>query len=313
MIPPLLKTPFAGLCCLWLWAAALFLSGQQAALAADGLFATLQTTMGEIRIRLEFEEAPRTVANFVTLAEGSRPWVDLDRGRSSTAPFYNGLVFHRVFSNVVIQTGAPGAVPSRGPGYRFNDEFSTNLRHSVTGAVSMANRGPNSNGSQFFITLRPTPGLDFDQPPLSAAHAVFGYVVDGLDTALAIGSVPTQPPGDGRPLVDITITNVAIERIGAAAEAFDPAAVTPPLPVVRDSRSSIRWTETGDLLLTWPWQASHVYWAVGSLNLEQEAGWAPITASSVAASGLNITGLGVSFERLFFSVMEAQTFEAPPP
>ncbi len=284
----------------------------QVALATDGLFATLQTSMGDIRIRLEYEEAPRTVANFVTLAEGTRPWVDLDRGRTSMEPFYNGLVFHRVVSNFVIQAGAPRALGTRGPGYRFNDEFSTNLRHSVTGTVSMANSGPNSNGSQFFITLRPTHALDFDQPPLTSAHAVFGYVVDGLDTVLAIGSVPTQPE-DGRPLSDVTIANVLIERVGAAAETFDPMAVSPPLPVVRHSHSAIQRTEAGAFLLTWPWEPSHVYWAVGSFDLEQDDGWIPLTASFVVAGGLNITGLAASYERLFFSVMEAESFESSPP
>jgi cyclophilin family peptidyl-prolyl cis-trans isomerase len=160
----------------------------------DGLYARLTTPRGEIAIRLNPGRAPLTVANFVGLAEGS-----LNRETPGT-PFYDGLTFHRVVPGFVIQGGDPEGNGSGGPGYHFQDECRPALRHDRKGILSMANSGPNTNGSQFFITLGPTPHLDY-------LHSVFGEVVDGMD------AVETIETGD-------FIERVEIVRRGSQAEAY---------------------------------------------------------------------------------------------
>ncbi len=159
-----------------------------------GLYAVLQTTRGPITLRLYPEDAPLTVANFVGLAEGT---LNQDQAMK---PFYDGLTFHRVVPNFVIQGGDPNGDGTGGPGYDFQDEFNPSLRHDRAGILSMANSGPNTNGSQFFITLGPTPHLDY-------LHSVFGEVVSGLDHVMAIEA------GD-------SIISVEIIRNGSVAEAF---------------------------------------------------------------------------------------------
>jgi peptidyl-prolyl cis-trans isomerase A (cyclophilin A) len=166
--------------------------------------ARFTTTEGNFKVRLFEEEAPNTVANFVGLAEGTKEWTDPKTGKKVTRPFYDGLVFHRVIDGFMIQGGDPLGTGTGGPGYRFGDEFSRTRRHDKPGILSMANAGPNTNGSQFFITLAPTPWLD-------GKHSVFGEVVEGLDVVQKIGRTPTSKPGD-RPLKPITIESVKIER-----------------------------------------------------------------------------------------------------
>jgi peptidyl-prolyl cis-trans isomerase A (cyclophilin A) len=167
----------------------------------DGLFARIQTTRGDITLRLEFEKTPLTVCNFVGLAEGT---LDASRGR----PYYDGLSFHRVIADFMIQGGDPTASGSGGPGYRFPDEFDSTLLHDGPGILSMANAGPGTNGSQFFITHVATPHLDFK-------HSVFGRVVEGQSVVNAIRQ------GD-------IMQTVTIIRNGDAAKAFkaDQAALT---------------------------------------------------------------------------------------
>lgn len=169
-----------------------------------GLYAHFSTTEGDFRVRFFDKEAPRTVDNFVGLAEGTKPWTHPGSGKKTASKFYDGLIFHRVIDGFVIQGGDPVGNGTGGPGYRFADEFHPSLRHSRAGMLSMANAGPNTNGSQFFITLGPTPHLD-------NRHSVFAEVVEGLDVVLRIGKVPTGR-GD-RPLNDVVINNVTIERI----------------------------------------------------------------------------------------------------
>ena len=166
------------------------------------LTATLRTTMGDITVDLHDERAPRTVENFVGLATGSQAWTDPDTGESVDGePFYQDVPFHRVIDEFMIQTGDRTGTGSGGPGYQFDDEFHEELRHDQAGVLSMANSGPNTNGSQFFITLAPTPHLD-------DVHSVFGQVTAGIAVVEAIGGVETDD--HNRPIepVDLTAVNV---------------------------------------------------------------------------------------------------------
>jgi cyclophilin family peptidyl-prolyl cis-trans isomerase len=156
-----------------------------------GTYAHFETSLGNFTIELFEEQVPKTVGNFVTLAEKD---------------FYNGVVFHRVIDGFMIQGGDPTGTGRGGPGYQFADEFHPKLRHTSEGILSMANAGPNTNGSQFFITLAPTPHLD-------NRHAVFGKVVEGMDVVKKIGKTPTKP-GD-RPVTDVVMKTVRIERVAA--------------------------------------------------------------------------------------------------
>lgn len=224
---------------------------------ADGLYARFQTTLGTWWCKLEYERAPRTVANFVTLAEGTRPWVNYLRPGIVQRPFYTNITFHRVDSGFVIQGGSPNGAGTDDPGYVFNDEFNPQLRHSTAGILSMANSGPNSNGSQFFITLTNTPHLD-------NRHSVFGSVVEGLDVVFTIGAVPVNT--NDVPLTPVVIQSVTIRRNGAAAQAFNPAAVVPPLPAVLDVPAAIGLVST-NLSIVWEGRAQDGFNIVYGTNL----------------------------------------------
>ena len=166
-------------------------------------YAKFETTEGNFKIRLFDKEAPNTVGNFVGLAEGTKEWRDPKTGERRTGPFYDGIIFHRVINGFMIQGGDPLGQGTGGPGYNFADEFHPQLRHDKAGILSMANAGPNTNGSQFFITLGPTPHLD-------KRHSVFGEVVEGLDVVKKIGAVPTGR--QDRPVTPVVINKVSIER-----------------------------------------------------------------------------------------------------
>ena len=168
-----------------------------------GTYARFVTTEGNFTIRLFDQEAPNTVANFVGLAEGTKQWSDPRTNQKVQKPYYNGTIFHRVIDGFMIQGGDPLGQGIGGPGYSFADEFHPKLRHNKAGTLSMANRGPNTNGGQFFITLGPTPHLD-------DRHAVFGEVIEGMDVVSKIGKTPI---GDrDRPIKDIVIETITIER-----------------------------------------------------------------------------------------------------
>jgi cyclophilin family peptidyl-prolyl cis-trans isomerase len=172
----------------------------------DGLYAEIDTTKGKILIQLEFEKTPLTVANFVGLAEGTK-----DSNKPKGTKFYDGVVFHRVIPGFMIQGGDPDGTGRGGPGYRFADEFDPTLKHTGAGILSMANAGPGSNGSQFFITLGATPHLD-------GRHSVFGKVIKGQDVVKAIGDAPTG--AQDRPKEELKMKTVKILRQGDKAKAF---------------------------------------------------------------------------------------------
>lgn len=162
----------------------------------DRLTAVFKTSEGEFEVELFAKECPETVWNFVNLAEGRQ---ETER----KGPFYDGLIFHRVIDNFMIQGGCPEKSGRGGPGYRFKDEFNPALRHSGPGILSMANAGPGTNGSQFFITLVPTPHLD-------GRHTVFGKVTKGMEVVSKIGKTQTGPMD--RPVKDIVIEKITIVR-----------------------------------------------------------------------------------------------------
>jgi peptidyl-prolyl cis-trans isomerase A (cyclophilin A) len=173
---------------------------------SPGLYAHFTTSEGNFTIQLFEKEAPQTVANFAALADGTKESTDPRTGQKKRAPFYDGVIFHRVIDGFMIQGGDPTGTGTGGPGYKFADEFHPSARHAKAGILSMANSGPNTNGSQFFITLGPTPHLD-------NRHSVFGEVVSGLDVVRKIGKVPTSKPGD-RPVKPVVIESVRTERVG---------------------------------------------------------------------------------------------------
>jgi peptidylprolyl isomerase len=167
----------------------------------DGLYAHIKTNKGLIVLKLEYERVPMTVANFVALAEGKQP----NSAKPAGTPYFDGIVFHRVINDFMIQGGDPTASGRGGPGYRFEDEIDMGLKHDRPGTLSMANAGPNTNGSQFFITHKDTPWLD-------GRHAVFGYVTQGQDVVNAIVQ------GD-------RMDQVTIVRQGKKAKEWDAMAV----------------------------------------------------------------------------------------
>jgi peptidyl-prolyl cis-trans isomerase A (cyclophilin A) len=167
------------------------------------LYATLKTSMGDIVIQLFDDKAPKTVANFVGLASGTKEWTDPKTGDKVKRPLYNGTIFHRVIPGFMIQGGDPLGNGTGGPGYRFEDEFNPTLRHNKAGILSMANAGPNTNGSQFFITHKETPFLD-------GKHSVFGEVVKGQEVVVAIANVSRD--FRDRPIKDVVLKEVVVNR-----------------------------------------------------------------------------------------------------
>jgi peptidyl-prolyl cis-trans isomerase A (cyclophilin A) len=162
------------------------------------VFALFDTSAGKFKAKLYADKAPKTVENFTSLAEGTK----------TGKPFYDNLVFHRVIPDFMIQGGCPQGTGTGGPGYKFPDEFHPSLKHGKPGLLSMANSGPNTNGSQFFVTVAATPWLD-------NRHTIFGEVVEGYDVVEKISRSPRD--GSDRPKQEVKLNSVAIERIEAGA------------------------------------------------------------------------------------------------
>ncbi|MGH3150799.1 MAG: peptidylprolyl isomerase [Streptosporangiaceae bacterium] len=172
------------------------------------LTATLQTNQGNIVIRLFPDHAPKTVRNFVELAEGGRQWTDPRTGRETTSKLYDGTIFHRVIPDFMIQGGDPLGSGRGGPGYQFADEFHPDLRFDRPYLLAMANAGPGTNGSQFFITVGATTWLN-------GKHTIFGEVIQGADVVDAISRVKTG--SQDRPADDVVIESVTIDRADGTA------------------------------------------------------------------------------------------------
>jgi len=170
---------------------------------AETLTATLQTNQGRIVIRLFPDQAPKTVRNFVELAEGGREWTDPRTGQVTTGKLYDGTIFHRVIPDFMIQGGDPLGSGRGGPGYKFADEIHPDLRFDRPYLLAMANAGPGTNGSQFFITVGATPWLN-------GKHTIFGEVVEGADVVDAISRLKTG--SQDRPVEDVTIESVTVDR-----------------------------------------------------------------------------------------------------
>jgi peptidyl-prolyl cis-trans isomerase A (cyclophilin A) len=179
---------------------------------SPGTYARLETASGEILVRLLPDAAPKTVANFVELAKGERPFKDT-KGRWVTRPYFDGLTFHRVEKDELIQGGCPKGDGTGGPGYQFDNETNENLKFDKPGRVAMANAGRDTNGSQFFITLKASPSYD-------GSYTVFGEVVAGLDVVKTISAVPaTARRGLHLAKEPVAIQSVTIEQVTAPEEA----------------------------------------------------------------------------------------------
>lgn len=176
----------------------------------DGLYAKMTTSRGAMTIKFYEEQAPMTVANFIGLAEGTIE----NNAKAKGVPFYDGIVFHRVIKDFMIQGGDPDGRGTGGPGYDFEDEFDADLKHDGKGVLSMANSGPATNGSQFFITEVPTPWLD-------GKHTIFGQVIEGLEVIDTIANV--EKTRDDKPVVPVTIEKVEIARKGDKYAKYDGA------------------------------------------------------------------------------------------
>ncbi|MDB4406574.1 peptidylprolyl isomerase [Akkermansiaceae bacterium] len=187
------------------------------------IYADVSTTLGDFTIELYYEDSPMTVANFVGLAEGSKNWIDPATDEvKKNEPYYDGIIFHRVIEGFMNQVGSPQGTGSDGPGYNFPDEVGNNVLHDQAYLLSSANSGPNTNGSQMFITVDATPWLD-------GVHTVFGKVTEGTDVIDSINQVPVV---SSRPVTDVSITGITIRRVGPEAIAFGVAAQG--LPVVSE-------------------------------------------------------------------------------
>lgn len=264
----------------------------QAAPTTNGLYAVFNTSKGTFYCNLRYDLTPRTVANFVGLAEGTKIWLDYSRAALANQPFYNGLTFHRVVKNFVIQGGSPNGQGTDDPGYKFRNEIVAGLNQNAAGVLAMANSGgTNSNGSQFYITLSPQPGLNGN-------YTVFGAVVEGLDVVTNIGAVATD--ANSKPLVPVVMNSVAILRIGSAASNFNAAEVSPPLPVPAFKVAQMV-RQPANLLLMWSALAGYDYRICYSSDLKS---WQGFYVGAYA--GRYMGDFVAAFQSQFFVTVESK-------
>lgn len=235
---------------------------------AEGLFAVFQMThggnpAGSFTCQLHYDKAPIAVANFISLVEGTRGWIDAPRGWVATAPLYNGLKCHRIMSGFMIQGGDPLGTGSGGPGYRFIDEFHPDLRHDHRGVLSMANSGVNTNGSQFFVTVAETPWLN-------DVHTIFGEVVEGYESCVV--PLSNVPVNGSTPVQNVVISSVTIQRLGPAALAFDPLSPALGLPVCSMHQTRLDRSAAGALTMRWAEPAHCTYALADSPDLSNWTG-----------------------------------------
>ena len=169
---------------------------------------TFETSKGNFTCVLYSKQAPKTVANFVGLAEGTKEWTDSNTGRKVKKPLYDGTIFHRVIPDFMVQGGDPLGNGTGGPGYEFQDEFSSDLTFDKPGKLAMANRGPNTNGSQFFVTVAATPWLN-------GRHTIFGHVVEGQNVVDAIVNV--KRGANDKPVEPVVVKKIVVKKPSAAA------------------------------------------------------------------------------------------------
>ena len=237
--------------------------------SANGIYAVIDTNMGTIVALLFDKETPRTVANFVGLAEGTKEFTDMKTGQKVKKPFFDGLIFHRVVPDVMIQSGCPMGVGIGGPGYTFEDEFADTLMFDQPGMLAMSNSGPNTNGSQFFITESAAPWLN-------GKHTIFGRVVQGLEIAVKISRVECEKSGKATtstPAMPVVIKTVTIKRIGKEYEKPKPK---PARKIVNaEPEKPVKKDKTG------PWAAD--FSADGIANWQCYG-----TGASISSSGGNL-------------------------
>lgn len=184
--------------------ATVFAGAAHAKELGKGMYAIFHTTEGDFTVQLFPDKAPKTVANFVELATGKKEYTDAKSGKKMTGKFYDGLTFHRVIPSFMIQGGCPLGTGTGGPGYKFADEFNSALKFDRPGLLAMANSGPNTNGSQFFVTVKETPWL-------SNKHTIFGEVVDGYPVVEKISTVKTG--SQDRPATPVVIKSLEIKEV----------------------------------------------------------------------------------------------------
>ncbi len=192
-----------------------------------GLYATMQTSMGNVVLKLFENESPVTVKNFVDLQLGRKRFMDPKTGQRVRRPFYNGIQFHRVIDGFMLQAGDPTATGGGNVGFTIKDEFDPSLKFDQPGLLAMANAGPNTGASQFFITQVPTPHLN-------GLHTIFGKVVEGMDVVNAIAKVPTR---DEKPVKPVLIKTITFERVGPAPEVD---VLKPPVPAAKKAAPAKR-------------------------------------------------------------------------
>lgn len=239
-----------------------------------GIYVVFRSGESEWVCQLEYKIAPRTVANFLSLTEGTRPWLNYETMSPVKGNLYEGAAIHRIISGFMIQTGSPNGAGDGNPGFAFRDEFHESLRHDSAGTLSMANSGPNTNGSQFFITVAPTPWLD-------NKHSVFGKVIQGLDNVIAISKLPRDSAD--RPITPLYLDSVEIIRNGSEAEAFSHQTLEDPLPQLIGWQS-LEISESNTIMsLAWTKEENRRYTLLNSSNLDD---WSIIYAGTDASINL---------------------------